>query len=473
MGFRIMRLAASPFLRSALAVWLILALALFPFSASAFFFGGVTLKDEKEMGRKFDVMMRSSLPIIEDPEIKYYVEDLLKRLVKAIPPQPYEFKSSVVLHNALNAFAVPGGYVFVFSGMLMNLDNEAELAGVLAHELAHVTQRHVSARLERAQYLTLGSLLLAVAGIALGGPAGAPIAMTAAGAGQSAMLNYSRLDESDADNTGLQYLAAAGYPPSAMAGGFKLLRQKSWMSGINVPTYLSTHPAIGDRVNTVTARAAAMPESVRNQTFDNRRFKRAQTLLWARYGDPQTALHRFQGKDGLSLMGRGMVLSRLNRVKEAAAAFDSAVKASPQDPLVLRQAGAFHFRKGDMSRAESLLSQAMRLDRKDYMAAFYYARLLDETGRGKSAPPYYKEVLLRVPQDPDVHEAFGRSLGRAGDNFNAYLHLAYGAMYSNNKKLAERYLKQARELGKNKANQAALNKLEAVYKERKEIWENS
>lgn len=88
---------------------------------------------------------------------------LLDRLVKALPPQPFDFKATVVLHNSLNAFAVPGGYVFVFTGLIMNLDREDELAGVLAHELAHVTQRHVASRLERAQYLTIGSLLLAIA----------------------------------------------------------------------------------------------------------------------------------------------------------------------------------------------------------------------------------------------------------------------------------------------------------------------
>ncbi len=101
-----------------------------------------------------------------------------------------------------------------------------ELAGVLAHELAHVTQRHVASRLERAQYLTLGALLVAVAGVALAGPAGGAAAIGASGASQAAMLNYSRLDESEADNIGLQYLVAVGFAPSGMVGGFKKLRQK-------------------------------------------------------------------------------------------------------------------------------------------------------------------------------------------------------------------------------------------------------
>ncbi|MBD5538407.1 MAG: M48 family metalloprotease, partial [Desulfovibrio sp.] len=357
-----MRLFHSFFPRATalLAIFALLVPLAFPPEARAFFFGGVSLKDEKEMGHKFDVMVRSHLPIVEDPEVSQYVADVVRRLVKAIPPQPFDFTSSVVLHNALNAFAVPGGYVFVFTGMIMNLEREEELAGVLAHELAHVTQRHVASRLERAQYLTLGSLLVAVAGVALGGPAGGAAAVGAAGASQSAMLNYSRLDESEADHIGLQYLVAAGYPPSGMVGGFKVLRHKNWMSGVTVPTYLSTHPAIGDRVNGLQARIETLPASVRDRKSDNRRFQRVKTLLWARYGDEQAALQRFSGKDGLSQMGRGIVLARQNRVTEAARAFDAALAAAPHDPLVLREAGAFHYRKGSMDRAEPLLREAMR-----------------------------------------------------------------------------------------------------------------
>ena len=95
--------------------------------------------------------------------------------------QPFAFKAAVIRHNALNAFAVPGGYVFLFTGLMMQVEREEELAGVLAHELAHVTQRHVASRLERAQYLTVGSLLLAIAGVAVGGPGGGALAMGALG----------------------------------------------------------------------------------------------------------------------------------------------------------------------------------------------------------------------------------------------------------------------------------------------------
>ena len=455
-----------------LVLLLFLAAQLVAVPAQAFFFGGVTIKDEKEMGHKFDVMVRSNMGVVEDPEVSLYVNQIVDRLVKTLPPQPFNFKAAVILHNALNAFAVPGGYVYVFTGLIMNLEKEEDLAGVLAHELAHVTQHHVASRLERAQFVTLGSLLLAIAGVAVGGSSGGAIAVGALGAGQSAMLNYSRIDETEADQIGLQYLVAAGYPPQGMVDGFKVLRQKSWMSGANVPTYLSTHPAIGDRINGLQARIQGMGKSVQGRTQDNKRFTRVKTLLWARYGDEQAAQQRFSGKDGLSCMGRGIVLARINRVNEANKAFDEALAASPNDPLVLREAGAFHYRKGDMSRADGLLRQAMRLDPRDYMASFFYARMLDETGRQAQAAQYYKEVLRYVPEDAEVHEAYARSLGKTGDSAGAYIHMAYSALYSNNKKQAERYFNQAKALS-GKANPRDFQKLEAAYKERKEIWDKN
>lgn len=457
-------------LRVALLALLVFQLAVG--QAHAFFFGGVSLKDEKNMGRKFDTMIRSNLIMVQDPEVSHYVEGLVNRLVKAIPPQPFTFRSGVILHPQLNAFAVPGGYVYVFTGLIMNLTNESELAGVLAHELAHVTQRHVASRLERAQVVSIASLLLAVAGIAAGGSGGGALAVGALGAGQSAMLNYSRMDENEADHIGLQYLTAAGYPPAGMAGGFKVLRQKSWMSGASVPAYLSTHPDIGDRINGIMARVTGMKESVRNRSVNNNRFVRVQALLWGRYGDEQAALHRFRGKDGLSCMGRGMVYARRNDIVQATRDFDAAVAASPRDPLVLREAGAFHYRKGDMNRAEQLLTQAMRLDPRDYMANFFYARLLDETGRAAQADRYYRDVLRQVPEEADVHEAYARSLGRSGRTGAAYVHLAYSAIYANRRKQAKRYVEEARAKVRGGADAPLLKRLEDVYKERKEMWED-
>ncbi len=455
-------------------LWLTLLLQIFVVPAQAFLgFGEFGIADEKEMGRKFEVLIRSKLPLVEDPEISLYVSSIVQRINAVIPPQPFTFTSGVILHNSLNAFAVPGGHLFVFTGLIMQLDNEAELAGIIAHEMAHITQRHVASRIERGKYLTLATLLLAIAGIAAGGEGGAALATGALGAGQSAMLNYSRLDETDADDIGYQYLVAAGYPPLGMAGGFKKIREKSIVTGAStVPTYLSTHPDIGSRITSVIAKANSSPQNVHNRQVNNTRFKRVQALLWARYGNIQAARHRFAGKkDGLSLMGAAMVLARENKVQEASKVFTAAVNASPNDPLVLREAGTFHYRKGDTALSQNLLSQALRLDPRDYMAQFFYGRLMDATGQAQKALPYYKEVLRTLPYDAEVHTALGRSYGTSGKEFLAYLHLGYGALYSNSKKKTKQYRDKAQTLARSSADKSAFQRFEKIYKEREEIWD--
>jgi predicted Zn-dependent protease len=461
-------------LKGPLCILLTIVLALQgAFPARAFFFGGVGIKDEVEMGRRFDVLVRSRLPMIDDPEVCSYVRSVLDRLLGVLPPQPFRYTSGVIRNNAINAFAVPGGYVYVFSGLITEFDTESELAGVLAHELAHVTQRHVAARIERGQMLTLGALLLAVAGIAAGGSAGGAAVMGAMTASQSAMLNYSRIDETEADQQGFQYLVKAGYNPRGMAEGFRKIRRKSRMSGGNIPTYLSTHPDLGDRITGVLSRTESLPADIRARKGDDRRFQRVKTLIRARYGDADTALQIFAKSppsDCLARMGEGIVLSRRNKVPEAAKSFEAALRCAPNDPLVLREAGIFHYSRGDQNRAGELLRRAMAEDRDDYMARFYYARLMDETGRTAEAHPYYREVLRYIPDDADVHEFYGRSLGKADLLFPAFLHLAYAAMYANDRRKTEQFMGQAKAAARSRADQAELERFAERYRERSEVW---
>ncbi|MCR5814140.1 MAG: M48 family metalloprotease [Desulfovibrio sp.] len=441
-----------------------------PVEVYAFFFGGVTIKDEKEMGRKFDATIRAKLPVIDDPEVSLYVESLLTRLVKTLPPQPFTFKSTVILNNTMNAFAVPGGYVYILTGLIMRFESEAQLAGVLAHELAHVTQRHVASRLERAQYTTFGSLLLAVAGVVLGGPGGGALAVGAMGAGQSAMLNYSRMDESEADQIGLQYICKAGLDPKGMVEAFKVLRQKSRMSGSNIPTYLSTHPAIGDRITGLSARIEHLPREIKLRKGDNTRFLRVQTLLWARYGDAQAALQRFSQNDALSLMGRGIVLARQNSVAKAQEAFSQALAAAPSDSLILREAGAFHYRKGNLRESEILLRRALAITPSDYMASFYLARLLADSGDSAKAIDYFREVLRKVPEESEVHQAYARALNGQGQTARAFVHMTLAAIYAGDKKKAEQYFNKAKGLARNSEDKRKVDQLEKVYTEYKTLW---
>ena len=462
--------------RDAALVCLCLSLAL-PLSAvpagAIFPFGKFGIKDEQELGRQFDVLVRSRLPLVEDPEVKLYVKSVVDRLAAALPPQPFPFTTNVLLNNSVNAFAVPGGYVFVHTGLIMEMEHESELAGVLAHELAHVTQRHVATRIERAQVTSLLSLAGALAGAFLGGGSGKGAMMAGSmAAGQSAMLNYSRVDENEADEMGLQYLIAAGYNPRGLMGSFEKIRKKQWDSGISVPTYLSTHPEVGSRVNEINARIRGLPAQIRNRPEQDERFKRVQTLIWARYGDPGVAERRFAKAgpgDCLALMGQGILAARRNRIQEADAAFDKATACAPKDPLIWREAGSYHYNKGD-NRAEALLSKALSLDSGDAMAQYYYARLLNDRGDKAGAHVYFEKLLRYVPEDSEIHYHYGRSLGESGNTFGAYLHLAYSALYQNDRRKTESWIKQARAAARSPKDKEQLKRFDTIYGERRAHW---
>ncbi len=448
-----------------------------PTAYAASLFGDFGIRDEQELGRKFDVLVRSRMPLIEDPEVKTYIQSVVSRLEKAMPPQPFPFNANVLLHPTMNAFAVPGGYVFVHTGLVMQLEHEAELAGVLAHEMAHVTQRHIASRIERSRAVSLASMVGALAGALLGGGGSGSGALLAGSmaAGQAAMLNYSRMDETEADEIGLQYLVKAGFNPLGMQGSFEKIRRKQWSSGMDIPEYLSTHPDVGNRINEIHARISGMSASIRKRPYEDKRFHRVKMLIWARYGDPEAALRFFLRagtSDCLAHMGRGIVAERKNQVKEAREAFDAALACSPDDPLIWREAGRFYYTVGD-PRAEKLLARALQMDANDLMAQFYYARLLSEAGKYRAAHEYYDKILRHLPEDAEIHYYYGRSLGESGHPFQGFLHLAYSALYRNDRRKVDSWLKQARIHVHSALEQEELEQFERIYQERRVHWKES
>ncbi len=446
---------------------------LLPLPARAF--GEFTIKDEMELGSKFNVLIRSRMPLVQDPEVVRYVDGIVQRMVKVMPPRPFPFRVSVLRENSLNAFAVPGGYVFVHTGLILSLEHESELAGVLGHELAHVTQRHIASRIEKSQWVGILSLLGVLAGAFLGGEGGeAAMAGSMAGA-QAAMLDYSRTDENDADQVGMSYLVKAGFAPTGMEGAFAKMSKKQWLMGSKIPSYLSTHPGLVERMHDMGLRVRQMPAAVQNRKDDDTRFLRVQALVRARYGDPAPAAQAFavqvKGPNRcIALMGTGILAARQNRINDARQAFDEALACAPNDELIVREAGIFHYTKGDRDKGIQLLEKAVRMDRDDTMAQFYYSRILADAGRTEEAIQAIRRVLRDEPEDPELHDYLARYLAQRRQMFLANLHMAYSALYMNNADRTEQFLEKARGAAQGPDDKRELERFDAIYKERKQYW---
>lgn len=446
-----------------------------PGQASAALFGEITIKDEIELGREFDQKVREQMPVLDDPMISSYVADVVKRIVDAMPNKlPYPVTTTVINNRSMNAFAIPGGYVYVFTGLIMGLDNEDELAAVLCHELAHVSQRHVAKRYEDMQLASLGSLLGmiggAILGIAGGGSnaaaAGQALMMGSQAGAASAYLLYTQENEREADHVGMNYLLASGYNPEGMPNTFETMLKKKWTNpSSSMPSYLSTHPGLSERIGYLQDRIKRMPPEYMQRTTDNERFLRVQAVIKGRIDDPGMVLAAYDEQAEhtcLDHMAAGMAALRLSKDSLARQLYEKALECGGNDPLVLREAGRFYFKAGDFDKAQPLLQKALFLDPSDMLTLFYNARLLGERKQYASAIENMNKVLKNMPQDSEVHYYLGRMLGESGDLFHAHVHLAYSAIYAKDRDQAEFHINQARGFAKTPEQQAELAELERM-----------
>lgn len=415
-----------------LVVWSLLCSG----TVQAALFGDFTIQDEVELGQKINQVVRSQFDVLKDPAVTSYVRGVSQRIENELPSQPFRISVTVVRDSSMNAFAAPAGYMFVHTGLLLHLQSEAQLAGVLAHELAHVTQRHIARNIERSQLINLGTLAGMLAGVFLGGDSegGEALAMGSMAGGRAAALKYSREDEREADHIGLQYLRQAGYSGKGMVEAFEIIQKRKWLSGHSIPTYLSTHPGVGERITSLEQRVQA-PKP--DQAEASSRFARVRTLIRAKYTDPQSALQSLNQSDGVTdscllALGRGIIFMRLQQMSKAQAAFERALSCAPQDPLVQREAGQFFYQQGSLNRAQDLLKAALKRKRKDTLAMWWYAKALAESGERGQSVEILQRILRYDQENAKAHAYLGRLQGQAGYIFQAHLHLAYAVLYGAN-----------------------------------------
>lgn len=237
--------AARPVVRLALAVWL----ALLPGC------GTLSVKEEQQLGHEAQRQVRERFQLVRDRVIVGYARDLGEKVVAASKPSPFDFRFYVVEDSEINAFALPGGAIYVHTGVLLKAKDASEVAGVLAHEVAHVTARHVAQLYRRQRNTGVGAQFLTIiVAILTGNPYIANAASLATGVAATAYLStFNRDAEREADQLAVETLIRAGYDPHGMMTFFETLRKETETGGLRMPQFLSSHPATAERVNAVTA----------------------------------------------------------------------------------------------------------------------------------------------------------------------------------------------------------------------------
>lgn len=215
-----------------------------------------------QIGESMMKQIQRTGKINDDPVVNDYIERIGRRLASAAMAGGQSFHFFAINENSINAFAMPGGYIGVHTGLILASKSENELAAVIAHEIAHVSQHHIARSVEKAQQMNLPLTAAVIAAILLGAsdPQLANAALAASmGVGQQVQIDFTHANEKEADRVGMQLLHSAGFDPRGMADFFLRLQQDSRFSSNSVPEFLRTHPITSDRLAEAQERAERYP----------------------------------------------------------------------------------------------------------------------------------------------------------------------------------------------------------------------
>ena len=394
----------------------------------------LSIEEEKEMGQKFLLAAMRQLKLIQDPEVIDYENRIGNRVVEHLDVYIFPYHFYVVDSNALNAFAAPAGHVFINRGLIEIMDDEGELAAILGHEIAHVQSRHISQRLARSKKLNLATLGGMLAGIFLGGDAGAALLTGSAAAGSAAQLQYSRQDEEEADRKGLRYIEASGYQGEDFVRIMQKMGQESWQSGGRIPTYLTTHPGVPERVNYLATTLETRPNASRERKRpigNPENFKMMQAKLLGGYHDPPSEAETIllgwleQPTNGaMAYYGIGLVQRREGKMAEAVNSFKSAISQRPDLSPILTELGETYFQMGKLESAVAVLESALILDSDQPFARYVLGRCLLEQGKPAEALKQLTRAERLNNRMDSIHYHLGMAYGRTNQLGEAHYYFA-------------------------------------------------
>lgn len=321
--------------------------------------------EERTMGAEFMRQIRAQLPLIRDVQLGEYLQSLGERLVAASgKSDEHSFTFFIVDDPSINAFAIPGGYVGVNSGLIAAMEQEEQLASVVAHEIAHVTQRHHARAFATGNRATLSTAAAVLAAIIIGqaSPQAGQAALAAGlAASQQSAINFTRSNEIEADRIGIEILANAQYDPSAMAETFNILRRRNSLNtSAGQLEYLRTHPLDNNRIAEATDRASSQPARERIESTDFTLFKARLAVLSATDTGQLARTYQAMHTTSMTLEGAyalALIYQQSNRLSEARrylAELDTQVSAHPMVELLRADIDSLANQRSDDERLSSL-----------------------------------------------------------------------------------------------------------------------
>lgn len=378
-------------------------------------------QQEHDLGRMWLKMFRNSVKTINDPLMQDYIESLLYQLVSNSELKDRRLETVVVDNPTINAFAVPGGVIGVHSGLFLNTDNEAQLAGVLAHEIAHISQRHFTRSLDKSAQSTIPTLAGLLAGIILAATAGADAGIAAITATQAAALDsqlrFSRQNEQEADRLGMETLAKSGMDPSAVPAMFENMGKNLRYARSKPPEFLLTHPLTESRVSDSKNRARQYPRRVYVDNLNYQLMKMRATLFHGHNAEDQLKnWSEPQNVNGEAYRyGVVIALIKLERWDEAREKLEPLLQDGG-NRIAYRIAEAdILIGKKEIDKAIALLSGLLAITPGNHPYTMALADALQTANRYDEADLLLSKQTRERSEDPDLWYQLAEVRGLAGN----------------------------------------------------------
>lgn len=379
--------------------------------------------EETRISREFRREARKHLRFVNHPEVERYVDRMGRRILSATGPQPFDYRFFVVDEDQLNAFAVPGGSIYLFSGLIERASSTDELAGVLSHEIVHIKGRHMarSSGPDAISVLSLLSMVL-LARSGSGAQAAGMVGQAVAATRQAA---YSRQLEMEADTLGARYMTSAGYDPQGAIAFLKTLDQERALNPIDVPAYIMSHPITQERVANAELVVRSL-SAARAKSESLGSLKKVQTIIrMSRPGaesvvkeleklvqqNPGNPEHRY-------LLGFAQQIQ--GHLGEAERNFEQARRARSDDPAIQRDLGRLYGQKGDFASSRQAFDRALALEPREPLTYLYLGEMLEKSGDLRSAAGAYLNAHNLAPLWDKPPQRLGMvygNLDRLGDGY--------------------------------------------------------
>ena len=443
----------------------------------------ISLSGEYNMGRLWLAMYRGSTKEHSDPLMRTYLEDLIYRLSETSEVRDRRFEFIILEDKTINAFAAPGGIIGINLGMFLNTQKEGELASVMCHELAHLSQRHFARSQNRNS--PLANALMILGSIAVAAASRNPEAILIAPAAMQQMsINYTRSNEKEADRIGFNNLVKAGFNPDDMTMMFQRMQDKYQNENSEQFSYLMTHPLPSERLTDMRIRADSLEKTSKDNYRDNLDFyfmqKRAE--VWAEK-DIEKLIIKYK-KDSKSQInnislaskyGLSLALKQTNNFEEGFSILRELIKEIPNNLVLESSLMELHVAAENYYEAISLGKNILEIHENNYAASILLADAYIEDGQSEVAEKILKDLAKERQTDPNIWFKLAEAQGLSGNILELHRSRAEFFILTGRHDAAVFQLKEALSLSQNlfEVRESIIRRLEQIFAAKKALSELS